>query len=75
MTNLPVPNRYFGVFEDNDLGGDGNLKIRGIEARRHDTPYFFKISKQILEIMATGNTINEVKALMPKVKIFIKNMH
>ena len=65
-TNLPVPNRYFGVFEDNDLGGDGNLKIRGIEARRHDTPVFFlKFQQQILEIMATGNTINEVKALMP----------
>jgi DNA polymerase elongation subunit (family B) len=32
---LPVPNRYFGVYED------GTLKIRGIEARRHDTPIFF----------------------------------
>jgi hypothetical protein len=26
---LPVPNRYFGVYED------GTLKVRGIEARRH----------------------------------------
>src|SRR5215467_2635250 len=31
-SQLPVPNRYFGIF------GDGSLKIRGIEARRHDTP-------------------------------------
>lgn len=28
----PVPNRYFGVFKD------GSVKIRGIEARRHDMP-------------------------------------
>jgi DNA polymerase elongation subunit (family B) len=57
---LPVPNRYFGAFED------GNLKIRGIEARRHDTPVFFsRCQNEILKVMATdGNTINEVKALM-----------
>lgn len=61
---LPVPNRYFGAFEDSN-----KLKIRGIEARRHDTPIFFsKFQNEILEIMATGNTINEVIALMPRVK-------
>ena len=59
---LPVPNRYFGVFED------GTLKIRGIEARRHDTPVFFcKFQQEVLEIMSKGNNINEVKALLPKV--------
>jgi DNA polymerase II len=31
---IPVPNRYFGAFED------GALKVRGIEMRRHDTPLF-----------------------------------
>jgi DNA polymerase, archaea type len=58
---LPVPNRYFGAFED------GTLKIRGIEARRHDTPIFFsRCQNEILEVIADdGNTINEVKALMP----------
>ena len=66
-TNLPVPNRYFGVFEDSGLD-NGSIKIRGIEARRHDTPIFFsKFQQQILEVMARGNTINEVKALMPVV--------
>jgi DNA polymerase, archaea type len=60
---LPVPNRYFGVLED------GSLKIRGIEARRHDTPTLFnRCQNEILEVMAAGNTINEVNALMPKVK-------
>lgn len=61
---VPVPNRYFGVFED------GSLKIRGIEARRHDTPKFFvKCQHEILKLMATGNTVKEVQAMMmPQVK-------
>ena len=59
---LPVPNRYFGVYED------GTLKVRGIEARRHDTPVFFcKFQQEILEIMSKGNNIKEVKALLPQV--------
>lgn len=61
--HLPVPNRYFGVFED------GILKVRGIEERRHDTPPLLsKCQSEILEIMATGDNVNEVKTLMPKVK-------
>jgi DNA polymerase-2 len=62
-SHLPIPNRYFGVFED------GVLKVRGIEERRHDTPPLLsKCQREILEIMATGNNINEVKALIPKVR-------
>jgi DNA polymerase elongation subunit (family B) len=61
---LPVLNRYFGVFED-----DGSLKVRGMEARRHDTPQFFsKCQQEILEIIAKGNNIEEVRALIPKVR-------
>jgi DNA polymerase-2 len=56
---LPVPNRYFGSFENN------SLKIRGLEIRRHDTPVFFsKFQNEILEVIARGNRINEVKKLM-----------
>jgi DNA polymerase-2 len=58
-----VPNRYFGCYED------GTIKDRGIETRRHDTPaYFSKFQREILEKMARGNSIEEVKAVMPKVK-------
>src|SRR5919199_686018 len=58
---LPVPNRYFGAFED------GGLKIRGIEARRHDTPLLFSsCQNEILQVMtANGNNIIELKALVP----------
>jgi DNA polymerase I len=62
-SKLPVANRYFGAFED------GSLKIRGIEARRHDTPLLFeKFQLEVLKIMAGGNTIAEVRALMPQVQ-------
>lgn len=60
--NLPVVNRYFGAFEDS------NIKIRGIETRRRDTPSLFaKFQNEILEIMASGNNIEEVRKLIPRV--------
>jgi DNA polymerase I len=34
LEDVPVLNRYYGVFEN------GKIKIRGIEARRGDTPHF-----------------------------------
>jgi DNA polymerase elongation subunit (family B) len=34
LPQIPVLNRYYGVFED------GRIKMRGIEARRADTPLF-----------------------------------
>ncbi len=61
---LPVPNRYFGCFEDGNV-----IKDRGIETRRHDTPPLFsRFQKEILEIMGEGDTKEEVIALMPRVK-------
>ncbi|HET8793265.1 MAG TPA: DNA polymerase domain-containing protein, partial [Nitrososphaeraceae archaeon] len=54
--DLPVLNRYFGVFED------GTLKVRGIESRRHDTPPFLsQCQNEILEILTQGNSISEIK--------------
>jgi DNA polymerase-2 len=58
-----VPNRYFGVFED------GTLKLRGIEARRHDTPVFFSNYQQlILNVLSEADSISEVKAMFPKIE-------
>ena len=34
--NVPVLNRYYGVFQD------GRIKVRGLALRRHDTPRFIK---------------------------------
>lgn len=51
---IPVPNRYFGVFET------GEIKVRGIEMRRHDTPRFVAdIQCHILERLAKTNNSND----------------
>lgn len=48
---VPVANRYFGVFQD------GSLKVRGIEARRGDTPTFIaETQMQMLELLAQEQT-------------------
>ena len=40
--------------------------MRGIEARRTDTPSIFaKFQNEILQIMTSGNTIEDVQSLMP----------
>lgn len=58
-----VPNRYFGVYED------GTLKIRGIEARRHDTPSFLSNYQQIiLNIMAEANNVRDIRRILPMIK-------
>ena len=45
---VPVANRYFGAFQDR------RLKLRGIEARRHDTaPFIKKIQIELLETLAS----------------------
>lgn len=53
---VPVPNRYFGALDN------GDLKIRGIEARRHDTPKFFKECQlEILKLFSRCKTVLEIK--------------
>ncbi|MCL4519136.1 MAG: hypothetical protein M1587_08070, partial [Thaumarchaeota archaeon] len=52
-----VANRYFGCFE-----GTNELKVRGIEYRRHDTPaYFKKCQGEILKVLARCDTVAELK--------------
>jgi DNA polymerase-2 len=44
---VPVPNRYFGVFQD------GSLKVRGLETRRRDTPAWIgKVQMEMIELLA-----------------------
>ncbi|MFQ5399275.1 MAG: DNA polymerase domain-containing protein [Anaerolineae bacterium] len=51
---VPVPNRYFGAFET------GELKVRGIELRRHDTPPFVAdVQRRILERLARTPNLND----------------
>ncbi len=53
---LPVINRYFGVFRN------GDIKIRGIEARKHDTPELItKCQMEMLRVLSRYDNSAEVK--------------
>jgi DNA polymerase, archaea type len=66
---IPVLNRYFGAYQD------GSLKVRGIEARRHDTPLAFtRCQMDILRVLARADTAAEAKAMVPEcVQIFLEH--
>jgi len=58
---VTVANRYFGAFED------GTLKVRGIEARRHDTPTFIRETQLgALEILADAPDAAAFRELLPQ---------
>lgn len=58
---IPVPNRYFGVFQD------GEIKYRGIELRRHDTPpWVAKTQLAVLQCLAQAKTLALVQAYIPQ---------
>jgi len=57
---VAVANRYFGAFDD------GRLKIRGIEARRHDTPAFIKETQlAVLDVLAEGEDLAGFRRRVP----------
>src|SRR5690348_14396126 len=48
--DVPVPNRFFAV------GEDGELKVRGLECRRHDTPPLLaRMQHEVLAILAEAH--------------------
>ena len=50
FANVPVPNRFFAVSEE------AELKVRGLECRRHDTPPLVaRMQKQVLAILAEAH--------------------
>jgi DNA polymerase elongation subunit (family B) len=58
---IPTANRYVGWYTNNEI------KIRGIEIRRRDTPVFIKrLQGEMLKIFGRGRTIDEVRALLPE---------
>ncbi len=64
--NVPVANRYFGVFQS------GEVKCRGIELRRHDTPKFIsEIQNEVLEILARSPDVEHIFEYLPKIQSLI----
>jgi DNA polymerase-2 len=64
---IPVANRYFGVFQS------GEIKVRGIELRRHDTPDFIKeLQQHMLDILAKAPDAEQARDLLPEVQTFVR---
>lgn len=60
-SQIGVPNRYFGVFQN------GEIKIRGIASRRHDTPPLLKeLQSELLAILARCANLSERRAAIPQ---------
>jgi DNA polymerase-2 len=58
---LPTANRYVGWYTN------GEIKIRGIEIRRRDTPIFIKrMQGELLQIMGRARTLAELTQLVPE---------
>ena len=64
---IAVPNRYFGVFQN------GEIKMRGIETRRHDTPEFIRETQmQILQTLAKAPDANSLKDHLPEIRKIVR---
>jgi len=64
---VTVANRYFGAFED------GTLKVRGIEARRHDTPAFIEDTQLgALEILAHASDAAAFRRRVPEAVAYLR---
>ncbi|MBE7435602.1 MAG: hypothetical protein HS100_16925 [Anaerolineales bacterium] len=67
-SRVPVPNQYFGVFQD------GTLKYRGIELRRKDTTLWVrKIQLKALKILAHADTPREFADRVPDVMKLVED--
>jgi DNA polymerase-2 len=66
-SRVPVPNRYFGVFQD------GSVKYRGIEARRHDSPpWVTRTQLEVLDCLAQARTLDEVPEYLPEAQTLVQ---
>jgi DNA polymerase I len=62
--NVAVLNRYYGIKED------GRIKVRGLEARRRDTPKFvYDAQMEMIRVLATAN---DSKAFVEKIPDALK---
>ena len=61
LEGVAVLNRYYGVFEN------GNIKLRGLEARRQDTPVFVvKAQMEMIKKLAGANSWNSFEDRIPE---------
>jgi DNA polymerase-2 len=64
---IPVANRYFGVFQS------GEIKARGIELRRRDTPVFIRETQQaMLAILAKAPAAEGLPEVLTEVQTLVR---
>ena len=60
--HIPTANHYVGYYADQEI------KVRGIEVRRRDTPKFIKrMQGEMLEVLQQAKCVKDVEALVPQV--------
>jgi DNA polymerase elongation subunit (family B) len=68
LPEVPVLNRYYGVFED------GRIKMRGIEARRGDTPPFIeKAQVEMIKVLAKASDFEGFLKRVPEALSVLKD--
>ena len=66
-SGISVLNRYYGVMES------GKLKVRGLEARKRDTPKFiYDAQTEMINVLATANNSEEFIKKIPQVFAVVK---
>ena len=66
--DITTANRYVGWYNH------GEIKIRGIEARRRDTPKFIKnMQSAMLERMSGARTVEELRSAVPELLDIVRN--
>jgi len=59
-SHVPVASRYFGVFQD------GSIKVRGLDARRRDTPaWIAQMQMALIEHLAKAPDIDHLPEFLP----------
>ena len=62
---IPIANRYFGVFQS------GEIKVRGVEARRRDTPIWIAaVQKEMIALLGQARTRAELSDCIQKAFCF-----
>jgi DNA polymerase II len=65
--DIPVPNRFFAVKED------GELKVRGLECRRHDTPPLLSnMQTKVLSILAEARDYNSYLKKLEEARLIFR---
>ena len=64
---VPVPNRYFGMYQD------GSFKVRGVDVRRRDTPEFIgDVQMEILSLLGKAKEASELQAQVPQAMALLR---